>query len=395
MSDETTKGDASCRILVVGAQRGRVAKVVSLLQGDKARSPLDHDEKAVTAGLPQHLLLEHAAGVCVEYLSCVAKFGSYEDEDGTPVRYLASMDYYCQAKDGTLSSTPSSLATFFDEEQPENDEKLFHGIAGVVVGCGIEGVEDTIKIQTFLETMVSGVSSSKMPLFRTLQPSPPYGTMQEELTAYRLLGSEEKEEVSRQQTIGPGKMAKMARELAIELIQAALLEKFGKPAGTDDHQQGQEESSPTAQESPPLSTEEPKPHVIDTEKLHFKCRKCRGVLFGVADLENPAHEPSQHSFSFRKQHHGMASSSSCQSYFLQDSLSWMGAEGKFNCPFCITKLGSTTWSGAQCSCGTWVVPAIQIPKSKVDPINPVSSVSSLPPGTVVHRLAALNVASST
>jgi len=42
-------------------------------------------------------------------------------------------------------------------------------------------------------------------------------------------------------------------------------------------------------------------------------------------------------------------------------------EGKLVCPNCDTRFGSYVWSGDQCSCGFWVVPAIQVPKSKVDP----------------------------
>ena len=30
------------------------------------------------------------------------------------------------------------------------------------------------------------------------------------------------------------------------------------------------------------------------------------------------------------------------------------------------RLGSYCWSGMQCSCGTWVAPALQVVKSKVD-----------------------------
>jgi dual specificity phosphatase 12 len=61
-------------------------------------------------------------------------------------------------------------------------------------------------------------------------------------------------------------------------------------------------------------------------------------------------------------------------------LEWMGddikngyPEGKFHCPTCNAKVGNWIWSGTQCSCGTWVVPAIQIPKGKVDVLTPTSS----------------------
>ena len=40
--------------------------------------------------------------------------------------------------------------------------------------------------------------------------------------------------------------------------------------------------------------------------------------------------------------------------------------GKLLCFKCNTRFGSYDWAGNQCSCGVWVVPAIQVPKSKVD-----------------------------
>ena len=45
-----------------------------------------------------------------------------------------------------------------------------------------------------------------------------------------------------------------------------------------------------------------------------------------------------------------------------------GIEGKLICPNpkCKSRLGSFNWSGSQCSCGSWVVPAVQIVASKVD-----------------------------
>jgi len=73
----------------------------------------------------------------------------------------------------------------------------------------------------------------------------------------------------------------------------------------------------------------------------------------------------------------------CQSIFLADGLDWMGdisqsPEGKLSCPNlkCGSKLGLYKWHGTQCSCGTWVVPAIMIQKSRVDAINPVNAISS-------------------
>jgi dual specificity phosphatase 12 len=121
-------------------------------------------------------------------------------------------------------------------------------------------------------------------------------------------------------------------------------------------------------------------------------------LFGRDSLL-PDHEPAQHNFSpHRKPHHNDDSMAApppnninnikCQSIFLDQALPWMGDtirnntnEGKFACPTCRTKLGGWNWSGAQCSCGTWIVPAIQIPRSRVD-VYEYRPVTELPPGTV-------------
>jgi hypothetical protein len=41
-------------------------------------------------------------------------------------------------------------------------------------------------------------------------------------------------------------------------------------------------------------------------------------------------------------------------------------EGKLSCIHCGARLGYFNWSGIQCNCGSWITPAFQISKSKVD-----------------------------
>jgi len=100
-----------------------------------------------------------------------------------------------------------------------------------------------------------------------------------------------------------------------------------------------------------------------TEEV-FSCRRCRSVLFTDADLER--HTAGQQMLPNR------ASSQPCSSYFLQEAPSWISpealSENRILCPNpkCAARLGSLSWSGAQCSCGTWVTPAVQVPRSKVD-----------------------------
>jgi dual specificity phosphatase 12 len=41
-------------------------------------------------------------------------------------------------------------------------------------------------------------------------------------------------------------------------------------------------------------------------------------------------------------------------------------ESKLQCVKCEARLGNFNWAGMQCSCGTWVNPAFQLHKSRVD-----------------------------
>jgi hypothetical protein len=53
-------------------------------------------------------------------------------------------------------------------------------------------------------------------------------------------------------------------------------------------------------------------------------------------------------------------------------MDWMDQDlldqGKLMCPNakCQSRIGTFSWSGSQCSCGTWVTPYIKLIKSKVD-----------------------------
>jgi hypothetical protein len=179
--------------------------------------------------------------------------------------------------------------------------------------------------------------------------------MKEETMAYQALDALKKEEVNNLRTIGPGKMAKFAESLAHQTIETA----YPKPII--------EESTPNIETPPEPPTKAPLPK-LDTCKTRYACRMCRVFLFGQDDLE--AHEPYQQGFGWRK-----VGSAKCESLFLSEGLDWIGdisaVEGRFGCPRCSTKLGIWNWAGTQCSCGTWVVPAIQVPLSKVDLVPPV------------------------
>ena len=128
----------------------------------------------------------------------------------------------------------------------------------------------------------------------------------------------------------------------------------------------------------------------------FFCQKCRRVLFVSTALEPPTH-PDKVDPAVRAK--------ACTSYWITTPPAWMHEaitrpasqqlhargghdadggttttdahddteeseagpnDGKLMCPDCGTRFGSFCWSGSTCSCGMWVVPAIQVHKSRVD-----------------------------
>lgn len=138
------------------------------------------------------------------------------------------------------------------------------------------------------------------------------------------------------------------------------------------------------------SMEEHEPESAEHAVANYACRICRRVLFTANDLEG--HQAAKQHFTIRK-HKGKEMRSGCLSYFLAEKPDWMGemeeVEGKILCPntTCSARLGTYKWTGSQCSCGTWVTPAIQMPKSKID-IKLVSTQGvSINPGMTVTKPA--------
>ena len=118
------------------------------------------------------------------------------------------------------------------------------------------------------------------------------------------------------------------------------------------------------------------------------------------------HEPGggQSAFKHRKQKSnsggvcdasgGKGAASLCTSLFLQGEeatrLELSEVEGNLGCPKCGVRIGSFNWAGAQCSCGQWVCPAIQVTKSKVDEPAPPSALPTASQG-LRGRMAAVRV----
>ena len=355
------------RVAIVGALRLKVAKVLSLIANQP--SVQDHDDE------PEKRQIH------IEYVPCVATFDSYENENGESVKYLVKLEHH--GKDG--QSGGASLAPFFDEVI--DDKKNIHvtGIAGISVGCGIESDEEIEMISSFINSISGGIDNAKDDdenvVMKCIKPNAEYSTMKEETVAYKDLSLEGKEAVTESQSMGPAKMAKFTMEIATECIPRSKMA-LDKQAQIDANANMENEAKDDEEVEPPPPT---MPKAYDQSTTRFACKMCRTILFSEAELEDPPHTQSQHNFSNRKTKTAGINSSlgnKCHYVFIGDSLDWMGDirlqnEGKLACPKCCGKLGLYKWHGTQCSCGTWVVPAIMVHNGRVDIVKPKNELQSL------------------
>ena len=398
----------TCRVAIVGAQRQRVAKIVALLRDDISRESIatitlassstttmttttttqssTDDVNTVIEGMP--------VKVDIEYLPCVATFDSYDDECGATVKYLSRLEYHgpnCTLVKG------KSLATYFDDVDPVamaddddgngDNENPLPGISAVAIGCGIEGDDNVEKITRFFEACSSRNASDGGCgiTIRCVKPNPPYASIAEENEAYRQLSEDEREGAISNGAFGPGKMVNFIHDVARLAIRQRWDKEFKEyedmlaPKECQSYPAKEETSSSDDVVTISGEGQCTVAYTPNPELTRYACKRCRTALFGEGDLEDPPHGQSQHNF--RKKIHKVGyhgnSSGSCQNHFVAQPLPWMdgcpGVEGKMHCPKCRTKVGHYSWTGAQCSCGTWVTPAIMIPLSKVDEMRPTTS----------------------
>ncbi|XP_066339217.1 uncharacterized protein [Miscanthus floridulus] len=114
---------------------------------------------------------------------------------------------------------------------------------------------------------------------------------------------------------------------------------------------------------------------VEQRKTAYRCRKCRRVIAVEDNVVShvPGEGESRFDWNRRKSGHPYNNKEQdCSSLFVEP-LKWMtpavedGAlEGKISCIHCGARLGYFNWAGIQCNCGSWVTPAFQIVKSKVD-----------------------------
>ncbi|KAJ3692158.1 hypothetical protein LUZ60_012508 [Juncus effusus] len=113
---------------------------------------------------------------------------------------------------------------------------------------------------------------------------------------------------------------------------------------------------------------ESKPSVV------YRCRKCRRIVASQDTIIPHEQGEGEKCFNWKKRDSDSSSSErrpECTAIFVQ-TMKWMQAveEGhvgeKLLCFGCKARLGSFNWAGMQCSCGTWVNPAFQLIKSRLD-----------------------------
>lgn len=111
------------------------------------------------------------------------------------------------------------------------------------------------------------------------------------------------------------------------------------------------------------------------KKIAYRCKKCRRVVALQENVVSHVPREGEACFDWNKRRYSRPFSPSdeneCSSLFVEP-MKWMtsveeGAlEGKLHCIQCAARLGYFNWSGIQCSCGSWITPAFQIIKSRVD-----------------------------
>lgn len=133
----------------------------------------------------------------------------------------------------------------------------------------------------------------------------------------------------------------------------------------------------------------------------FKCGKCRKNLFNDKQLILFHENSAKDTYSHKRKKNNSVNTTECTSYFLNierlmNNNKNSNEEKKdidfieqfqivmetqnmklesciIKCKKCSLKLGEFFDKGTQCSCGSWVVPAVQIVKSKVDKVKIINA----------------------
>jgi dual specificity phosphatase 12 len=348
------------RVIVVGLNRPRLLKIISMVA----------DSNETSAGGRRRRRRN------VEYISCVATMSSYEGTDGEDIRYMSSF----------ILADGSPMNKLFDDEE-------FRLSLTTVIMVGYEWKDSSD------EELVKNYFNSNMLLSITVkcvQPNEGFSTLNSEMNYFKNLPDEEKSKILKHGTytdddqtlmIGPMKMVHFILDntvtASLDSIDDSVDEVVPQLVETEIQQETKKQQKKI-------------PGFIDQKSTSYACRMCRTVLIGQNHLVE--HRQNQHSFNHYRTKQIQINGAPCQSLFCnEDVLEWLVSssnspqeeedqadnEGKLSCSKCSVKVGHWNWSGAQCSCGTWVVPAIQINLSKVDVILPESERAKVYTPTIV------------
>lgn len=129
----------------------------------------------------------------------------------------------------------------------------------------------------------------------------------------------------------------------------------------------------------------------EEQTLLYKCKKCRRPLFKSSNALPHGPGKGDAAFDWRaklqstseSEQSSESNSESCTKTINIEPMKWMESSiltlsGKILCPKCSAKLGSFTWLGEPCSCGTWITPSFRIDKKKVDECRPLMLTKNLP-----------------
>eukprot|EP00249_Psilotum_nudum_P019208 c27142_g1_i2 orf=166-816(+) len=115
-------------------------------------------------------------------------------------------------------------------------------------------------------------------------------------------------------------------------------------------------------------------HSQERHSASYRCKRCRRIL--AVESNVLLHSPGKGDVSFRRKKRDKSlfdeeREPGCTSIFVEP-MQWMNTVqegvvmGKLSCPNCRARLGTFNWAGMQCSCGSWVIPAFQLHKSRMD-----------------------------
>ncbi|GLT40832.1 hypothetical protein SLA2020_149370 [Shorea laevis] len=148
----------------------------------------------------------------------------------------------------------------------------------------------------------------------------------------------------------------------------------------DSYNRGEKIDSSKLGADPGMPTEGPSVSEASSKEgrnhtLAYRCKKCRRVVALRDNVVDHIPGEGETSFEWHKRRSGnpfnKSNESECSSIFVEP-LRWMTAveegalEGKLCCAHCEARLGYFNWSGIQCSCGSWITPAFQLHKCRVD-----------------------------